>query len=106
MIKETRYPRSYRVQTPTGVLRRNRRDSVSLPRDSEPQEEQTTQSNESQSQTEFDDNTRVTTHSGRVTKPPERLMTVSIVNDLERRCMDMLFNGFVISGYLCVRRVM
>ena len=77
VIEETQYPRSYRVQTPTGVLQRNRRDLVSLPRDSEPQEEQTTQNNESQSQTEFDDNTRVTTCSGPVTKPPERLMTVS-----------------------------
>ena len=36
VIEETRYPRSYRVQTPTGVLRRNRRDLVSLPKDSEP----------------------------------------------------------------------
>ena len=41
VIEET-YPRSYRVQTSRGVLWRNRRDLVSLPKEGEPQDEQMT----------------------------------------------------------------
>ena len=70
MIEET-HPRSYQVQTPRGALRRNRRDLISLPNEAD---SQATENTESRSQRESDG--RVT-RSGRVTKPPDRLMTVS-----------------------------
>ena len=73
-VMEETHPRSYRVQTPRGALRRNRRDLISLPNDGDSQDEQTTENIEPQVRRESDG--RVT-RSGRVSKPPDRLMTVS-----------------------------
>ena len=68
------HPRSYRVQTPRGALRRNCRDLISLPNTGDSQDEQTSENTESRSQRESDG--RVI-RSGRVSKAPDRLMTVS-----------------------------
>ena len=73
-VMEETHPRSYRVQTPRGALRRNRRDLIPLPNTGDSQDEQTPENTESRSQLESDG--RVT-RSGRVSKPPDRLMTVS-----------------------------
>ena len=77
-------PRSYDVQTQDGMLRRNRRDLVQMPNDSEAQSDEPEQSNSadqaSESQTENGPrsagNGNATTRSGRVSKPPDRLMRV------------------------------
>ena len=79
VIEET-HPRSYRVQLPTGILRRNRRHLISLPEGDESPPEQPIEDAESQSTRESGNNTEteVTTRSGRVSKPPDRLMTVFV----------------------------
>ena len=77
VIEET-HPRSYRVQTEKGVLRRNRKDLISLPEGGESPEEQTTENIEPQSlRGSNTSNTQITTRSGRVSRAPERLMSVS-----------------------------
>ena len=38
IVMEETYPRSYRVQTPRGALRSNRRDLISLPNEGDPQD--------------------------------------------------------------------
>ena len=53
VIEET-HPRSYRVQTPQSVLRRNRRDLVSLPNEGDSQDEQMIENTKPQSQRESD----------------------------------------------------
>ena len=72
VVEET-HPRSYRVQTPRGALRRNRRDLISLPNEGEPQDKRTPENTEPQSR---ESDGRVT-RSGRVSKPPDGLMTIS-----------------------------
>ena len=67
-------PRSYVVKTPTGNIRRNRQSLSKIPLQLEP-ESPSVENNQPVSKP---DHNSVTTRSGRVSKPPDRLHTQQI----------------------------
>ena len=72
VIEQSQSPRSYIVATPTGNVRRNRRHLTRIPdsENSDSRPEQTPQQEMFPTQS----TTQLTTRSGRVSKPPNRLI--------------------------------